>query len=107
MASAPAHLSADSAAWFEAVVRDWPLDDHHVRLLTLAAEAWDRAGEARRIIERDGVTYTDRFNSPRMHPVVVVERDSRLAFARLLRELDLDAAPEPPAQSLAARRRRR
>jgi phage terminase small subunit len=102
---APGHLSADSAAWFAVVVRDWPLDDHHVRLLTLAAEAWDRAAEARLVIAEHGITYTDRFGAPRMHPAVVVERDARLGFARLLRELDLDAPLDMPA--MAVRRRRR
>ena len=43
----PAHLRPETREWFRSVVADWALQSHHVRLLTLAAESWDRlpAGE--------------------------------------------------------------
>jgi phage terminase small subunit len=63
----------------------------------LACEAWDRAQQARAAIESTGLTYTNRFNDPVLRPEVAVERDSRLAFARLIRELDLDV--DPPSES--------
>ena len=63
-----------------------------MRLLQLAGEAWDRCQEAREAIARDGLIV---LTTGRAHPAVAIERDSRLAFARLIRELDLDA--EPPA----------
>jgi phage terminase small subunit len=78
------------------------LEPHHVKLLTVAAECWDRLLGAREAIDQHGTTYTDRFGSPRARPEVAIERDSRVAFARLLRELDLEteaapASPRPPA----------
>jgi len=93
----PAHLSKESAAWWLSVVSNWELDAHHVRLLTLASEAWDRTAEARRRLKKYGLTFEDRFGQPRARPEVAIERDSRLAFARLLRELNLDV--EPPRES--------
>src|SRR5713101_3864552 len=87
---APAHLEAATAAWWVSVVTTWELDEHHVRLLTLAAEAFDRAVQARKILDRKGLTFRDRFGQPKPRPELTVERDSRIAFARLLRELDLD-----------------
>ncbi len=98
---APAHLETATAAWWLEVVTTWELDAHHVRLLTLAAEAFDRAVQAREILRQRGLTFKDRFGQPKPRPEVAIERDSRTGFARLLRELDLDVdgpreEPRPP-----------
>ena len=37
-----------------------------------------------------GLTFEDPHGCPKTRPEVAIERDSRLAFARLVRELDLD-----------------
>ncbi len=97
----PAHLKKNTAAWFENVLNDYELEQHHIRLLTLAAEAWDRCCQARETLDKQGLTYIDRFGCPKARPEVAIERDSRIAFARLLRELALDieppsSAPRPP-----------
>jgi hypothetical protein len=69
--------------------------------LTLAAEAWDRAEQAREAIAQHGMTFMDRFGQPHARPEIAIERDNRIAFARLLRELALDVeapdAPRPPS----------
>ena len=91
----PEHLRKATRAWFEGVITDYELADHHVRLLILAAESWDRCEQAREALAEYGLTFVDRFECPRIRPEVAVERDSRIAFARLLRELDLDIAPPP------------
>lgn len=93
---APKHLRLPTRKWWASVVAEYQLEDHHIRLLTLAAEAWDRSQEAREALERHGLTFVDRFDTPRARPEVAIERDSRIAFARLLRELDLDC--ETPAE---------
>ena len=87
---APRHLRAPTRRWFAGVLENFALEPHHVRLLTLACEAWDRCQEARGAIAKHGMIYEDRFGSPRLRPELGVERDSRAAFARLLRELGLD-----------------
>jgi phage terminase small subunit len=84
-------------------VADWALEAHHVRLLTLAAEAWDRYQQARKLIAVEGLTVSTRDGGARAHPAIRIETDCRLAFARLIRELDLDVTPpketaaRPPA----------
>ena len=93
----PAHLSREVKKWFTEVLESYELEPHHLRLLTLAAESWDRCSQARAIIDREGLTYQDRFDAPRTRPEVSVERDSRLAFVRIIRELDLDI--DAPAQA--------
>ncbi|MCR5941854.1 hypothetical protein FG152_13620 [Ochrobactrum sp. XJ1] len=91
----PSHLKKPTQKWFESVVDDFDLEPHHVKLLTLAAEAWDRSVAARRVIDKDGLTYLDRFQQPKARPEVAIERDSRIGFARLIRELALDCVESP------------
>ena len=93
----PQHLAADTRKWWSSAVKDYRLEAHHVRLLTLAGEAWDRCNQARKAIDEHGLTFTDRFGCPKARPEAAIERDSRIAFARLLREVDLDV--EPPADA--------
>lgn len=93
MTKPPRHLKAETRQWFERVCADFMLEPHHVRLLTLAAQAWDRAEAARIVLDKLGLVYVDRFNAPRARPEVAIERDARLAFARLLRALNLDEEP--------------
>src|ERR1039457_2929533 len=93
--SAPGHLRIETQAWWKQVVHGYFLEGHHLKLLTLAAEDWDRGQEAREHVATDGAYQRDRFGSVKAHPAVGVERDSRRAFARLIRELDLDAEPGP------------
>lgn len=105
--AAPQHLSDDAAAWWREVNREFELEAHHLRLLTLAAEAWDRTRAAGDVIAKEGLTYEDRFGCPKARPEVAIQRDSTIAFARLLRELDLDLdgpAESPRAPALRSNR---
>jgi phage terminase small subunit len=87
----PAHLRPSTRRWFNEIMRSWDLETHHLRLLVLACEAIDRCEEARERVAKDGAYVEGRYGL-RVHPAVAVERDSRLAVARILRELDLDAS---------------
>ena len=91
----PPHLSASAAEWWRTCVDRFVLEEHHLRLLQLCCEAWDRATQAREELQRDGLTCPARDGGRRPHPAVAIERDARLAVARLVRELDLDTEPAP------------
>jgi phage terminase small subunit len=98
----PKHLKSETQKWFASVVEEYELEPHHVKLLTLAAESWDRAQAARMALEQHGLTYIDRFNAPPKRPEVSIAEASTIAFARLTRELDLDCGSpattsQPPA----------
>lgn len=95
--TAPEYLAPGTQAWWCDVLATYELDPHHVRSLTLAAESWDRGQQARQILDSVGITYQDRFGAPRARPEIAIERDCRLAFARLVRELALDLEPPEPA----------
>jgi len=97
----PAHLRQATKKWFASVLDDFDLDPHHIRLLALAGEAWDRGQQAREVVDSDGMVFTDRFGQPKARPEIAIELNSRTSFARLLRELalDIDApadTPRPP-----------
>jgi phage terminase small subunit len=105
---APGHLNPATRRWFNQVVADFELEPHHLMILTTASDSWDRMVGARGEIARDGMTYTDRFGAPHVHPAVAIERDSRIGFLRALRELNLDVSmpDEPRPPGLGAGRRR-
>jgi|GEM_PF-433525 len=101
--SPPDHLSPAAKAWWASVVREFALEDHHLRLLESACTSWDRAEAARAEIAAHGqLTVTDSNGNLRAHPLISVEKDARTLLARLVRELDLDASglidrSRPPA----------
>src|SRR5262245_11343648 len=82
---APKHLRAATRRWFASVVEDYELEPHHVRVLTLLCETWDRVQQARETIAKDGLTTPTR-DGVKLHPAVRVEQDGKVIFARLLRE---------------------
>jgi len=90
---APGHLSAASRRWFEEISRAFALEAHHRRLLVLAAESWDRGEAARKVLTTEGLTYKDKRGNPRARPENAIARDAATVFARLVRELRLDAGP--------------
>ena len=93
---APKHLQAETQKWWLQVVADYELEPHHIRLLTLAAESWDRGQQARRALADAGsLVFIDRFKQPHPRPECSIQRDAEISFARLLRELSLDLEPPP------------
>jgi phage terminase small subunit len=91
----PAGLSAVMRKWWGQTVRDYALESHHLLLLEGACRSWDLARRARAVLDRDGLTYLDRWKQPRVRAEVAVEHQAKIAFARLLRELSLDvSAPD-------------
>jgi P27 family predicted phage terminase small subunit len=94
----PKYLRPLTKRWFREVVGEYVLEPHHVRLLTLACEAWDRGQQARETVAKEGLTTPTRDGGSKLHPAVRVEQESAVIFARLLRELDLDVAPPSEAR---------
>lgn len=95
--AAPKHLTAAARKWWRTVTTEFELESHHLHLLQAAAELWDRSQQARTVVAKEGPLTVDRFGQSREHPAAKLERDSKIAFARILRELALDvAAPETP-----------
>jgi len=99
---APSFLAEAGRAFWQRVVTEFELDGPSLDLLAMAAKQADRAAEARTILAAEPLTFIDRFEQPREHPAVAIERNATIPFARLLRELALDV--EPPADVRPPRR---
>jgi len=89
----PQHLSLDCQLWWATVMEDYQLDEHHVRLLTMACESWDINEKAREEILLHGILVKDDRGNLRTNPAVAIAKDAKTTFARLIRELDLDIDP--------------
>lgn len=83
------HLSPDMRRFYGAITRKYSLLDQHQRLLIAACEAHDRMTAARDRLATDGLVITTRHGETRSHPCNAIERDSRVAFVRCMRELGL------------------
>ena len=88
----PDQLETTTKKWFRQICEDYCMESHHVRLLTLAAEAWDRSVMAQREIKKWGILYVDD-GKPRVNPAIKVKEQAEIIFARLIRELCLDVEP--------------
>jgi P27 family predicted phage terminase small subunit len=98
---APRHLSPEARKLWRSVNDAYDLEDRHRVILTAACEAHDRMKAAGEILDKTGLLVIGRFG-PKSNPAIAIERDSRLAMLRSLRELGLDlddpAVPRPPTR---------
>jgi len=91
--TAPSHLSAEMRDFWTATLTEHTIDAHRLGTLQVCCEAWDRCQQARRELSKSGLSYTDEKGMIRARPEVAIERDSRVAYLRALRELDIDTEP--------------
>ena len=95
---APRHLTPQTRAWWCGICREYELQSHHIKLLTLGAECLDRLGQVREILAREGLTsVTKSTGALHVHPLLKTEIELKTAFCRIMRELNLDDV-EPPAE---------
>jgi P27 family predicted phage terminase small subunit len=87
---APAHLSAEARRYWRDMVTRWAFDTRHLRLLTLALQAWDDAQVARAELRREGTSITMPSGARRPHPAVRREHDARASCARIFGQLGLE-----------------
>jgi P27 family predicted phage terminase small subunit len=98
----PKHLSTATKRWWRNVLKTYEFAESELPLLEAAATAWDRANEARQLIEQNGITIIDRFKQVKANPACGVERDSLATYARLVRQLgfaeaeDYESTVRPP-----------
>lgn len=94
---APAGLSRPARQWWIAMRDEYAINDQAgLRLLTQAAEAWDRAAQAAERVAAEGLVVTDTRGGLRAHPAVRIERDAWAMVLASLKALRLDIVPPRP-----------
>ena len=91
----PSHLSEATKAWWVEITGEFILRSHHCKVLECACDSWDRMTQARAILAAEGLSISTSDDGQKLHPAFVAERDSRAAFLKAVRELDLDSEPRP------------
>lgn len=87
----PDHLGESGRQLWVALHEDYEiLDADSIALLETACVCADRLAQARQIIAEEGPIARDRYNSPKMHPAMLVEKDARAGLIQSLKALDLD-----------------
>jgi phage terminase small subunit len=89
--TAPDHLSAAAAGWWGRIVKNWDLDAAGLLILTAALESFDRAEQARAVVEAEGLLVDGK-----PHSAVRIEWDSRAGMLSALKQLHLDLEPIGP-----------
>jgi P27 family predicted phage terminase small subunit len=102
----PSHLSKHSRALWRTITTNFTLEATETELLRLGLEALDRCEQARVLLAEDGIVTRGRYGQPVAHPALAVERDSRLAAARLFKQLALPEALSESISPLALKPRR-
>lgn len=93
MKKPPSHLKKQGKKFYRYAVKTFELEDHHIEQVIQAAQCLDRIAEAVAEIESQGSYFKDRFGQPKEHPAHKTERDNKILFNRILRELCLDIEP--------------
>lgn len=92
---APQGLSRPAKTWWARLVKEYGINDAAgLMLLEQALRSFDRAEEARRLIDAEGAVVRDRFDQSRQHPACQIERDSRAAMVKTLGALGIDGGPD-------------
>ena len=86
----PKYLTKKSRKWTKDIDSLVVLEPHQEKMVIQAAVCLDRIEEARELIAAEGLTTKTRDGGRKAHPAVGIERDSKILFTRLCREIGLD-----------------
>lgn len=88
----PGNLCEIAADFWRTVTADYILEPWQLFVLRAAADALHRSVLAEQVLDAEGATYVTGAGMIRQRPEVTVLRDSRIAFLRACRDLNLEVA---------------
>jgi len=97
----PKDLKKTGRAFWKRVLTEYQLEEaHDLQRLQMAARCLDDIDDAEKKIETDGMFVTDRYGQIKEHSAGKVQRENRIIFCRIIRELALDLSEDtrPPRQ---------
>jgi phage terminase small subunit len=96
---APAGLSAPARKlWAEIQAGFSICDPAGLAILGEALRSFERSEQARRDVEKHGVSTRDKYGQTRVNPAANIERDSRAAFLSGLKALRVDIPTSPQSE---------
>jgi P27 family predicted phage terminase small subunit len=90
---APSGLSQPARRIWKRINQGWILDVGALIVLEQSLRHFDRAEEAKRLVEEQGMMITDDKGRLKENPLVAIERKSRDSMVRCLKYLHLDLEP--------------
>ena len=73
------------------------VDQYGLDLIQTYADAYTTELDSQDIVDRDGLTFMDRFNQIKSHPLCSVIRDARAQKLAALKALNIDLEPQHEA----------
>lgn len=85
----PSHIQKSGRNWIKKVLSEYEFSQTDLSTLFMAGECLDRLKQVRERIVKDGLQVPDRFGIMKAHPLCAVERDNRLTFVRINKQLGI------------------
>lgn len=93
----PKTLSKDAKRLWRTLTAEYGIEDAGgLAILTAGLEAYDRAREAKALLDAEGPVVVDRWQQRKPHPAAAIERDSRAQWLGAIKQLCLDVEPLHP-----------
>jgi phage terminase small subunit len=93
----PKHLSKRAKELWQDIAADYDLESHQLEILRLLCGCLDRLEVCRKQLKKDAVFIVNRFGEGKPNTALHEEREQKILFPRLSRELNLDIEiPESP-----------
>jgi len=87
----PNYLSAQAKRIWTKIIETYEIEDiAALTILKTACDSFDRAEKARKQLDKEGITVTDRWGQQKSHPAASIERDARAQFLAALKALRID-----------------
>jgi len=103
----PAELKTSGRKLWLAVQAEYELEEHERGLLLEMCRTVDTLDKLATLVAEEGEMLVDRFDQPRIYPVLIEVRQLRIAYVRLSAALRLPAGEEGDHQADARRPQRR